>query len=98
MNLARRLVVILQTIVGTALLGGSLILIDCAHRAQTTPNAPNALTSCKAPLPFAPMLCNRVRDDAECAICPDPDRACLTATHIYCVAAGCDDPACGARP
>jgi len=86
-----------EMLVGVVLMGSALIGVDCAinhkHLAATQP----AVAACPAPLHAAPMLCNRVRDDVECAICPDPDRKCITSTHIYCVADSCDDPSCAPR-
>jgi len=95
----RGLRVAAETLVGLALVIASLFAVDCV-KGQKPAATPAALVVCRASLHRAPMLCNTTtRGGAyECAVCPDPDRACLTTSHVYCVTAGCDDPNCGARP
>lgn len=86
-----------------ALAAGICIIVGCLRSAPTPPvkrpelaPTPPACAAATAPA----LLCNRATKtdpSYECAICPDPARACLTETSVYC-ASSCDEPLCGARP
>jgi hypothetical protein len=88
--------------VENCLLGVGIVIVVGCLRSAPSPTRPQlAPTPPACTVAVAPsLLCNRATKTEpryECAICPDPARACLTETSIYC-ASSCDEPLCGARP
>lgn len=85
----------LETLVGTAAI---VAIVACMPGMSKYVRLDQPPKACAAPVKRAPLLCNRVLADgsAECAICDEPNRSCMSSTHVYC-AASCDDPKCVAR-
>lgn len=89
-----------ETIAGSLVVLGLLVLIDCLPGMSKHPQEHPALAA-PSPATCSPstkpqMLCDRVTIDGkeECVICAE--RNCSTVTGVYC-AKSCDDAACRPR-